>query len=403
MNVINTFEESAQWRKPIAAPPAPYTETPYVNQQVDNAFGEATVFDPNAQPVMQVVPQEPTYEENLRSRLDKSMQAGSPVLFDFLEKGTPPLDEKRQQRLKFAAGLSALGQGMSTLYGGYMGAKGGPILAQENNFTPAALKEYNDRINADNEAKYRNAMAKFQFGQNVFGQTSRQMEIEQQRKENAKAQQSQNEYISGREDKKMAQDQARFDKTFNLSKEQNAGALKMNQDQLKEQIRNNKSESGYKYYAANLNDKLYREGLKGQTGSGKLTEKFNTTSVVPVQMANGTILYIDGYKAWEVLGKVAERTSKDASGYPAESENPLVKRMGNNDFTIGEASALIATYGMDLLENAPNAFQQAVQSQQANGVPYGQEMAEPIKPNQNASRKPTQPAKSKGKYEIQTW
>ena len=180
MNVLNLLDESAQWRKPVVAPPAPYTATPYVDQQVNNAFGEAPTFDPNAQPVMQVVPQEET--PNFAARYEENLRNGLPALSAILKEGTPPLDEKRQQRLKLAAGWNALGQGMSTLYGGYIGSKGGPILAQENNFTPAALKEYNDRINADNEAKYRNAMAKFQFGREVYGQTSRQMEEEQKQK-----------------------------------------------------------------------------------------------------------------------------------------------------------------------------------------------------------------------------
>lgn len=192
MNVVNMFEENAQWRKPLVVPPDPTApepyvyeqgKTPYVDEQVNNAFGDVPQFDANAAPVMQVVPQEPTREDRIKARLDENNRLMTNPLFDLIDKGTPPLDEKRQQRLKLAAGFNALGQGISTLYGGYMGAKGGPILAQDNTFTPAALKEYNDRINADNEAKYRNAMAKAAIGREVFGQTARQIEMEDLQKE----------------------------------------------------------------------------------------------------------------------------------------------------------------------------------------------------------------------------
>lgn len=354
---MNMFEENAQWRKPLVVPPAPfseYTDTPNIDAQVSNAFGEAPQLNANA-PIapMAVVQPEPTREEKFKARMEENMRLGFNPLSALIDSGTPPVDEKRQQRLKFAAGLNALGQGLSTAYGGYIGSKGGPILAQENTFTPLALKEYNDRINADNEAKYRNAMSKAAIGKDVFQQTSRQLEMEELQKERALAQKAQNEYMAAREDKKMKQDNDHFDATLQLNKDQHKEALAMSQAQLAEQISGRKATLGYQYYAANLNDKLYRDGLKGGDKGSNLADKFSPSSTVPVQMPDGSIIYIDGVKAWEILGKVADRTSKDKYGNATDVKNPLITRMGNNDFTTGEASALISTYGMDLLGVQP--------------------------------------------------
>ena len=358
MNVMNMFEENKPpvIQKPVvdAQPDYAFTPNPYWGQEPVTELPQQTQPAGNQQPVIAPpVTAEPTREQEINDRMAESMRLGYSPLAYLIDKNTPAVDEKKQQRLKLAAGFNALGQGMSTLYGGYMGSKGGPVLAQENTYTPAALDEYKKMVEADKQNAYRSAMAKAQIASDVFktasGQVSQERLIREGQKNAREERKAQNEFVAGRDDKKMQQDKEQFDASLQLNKDQHKEALAMSHEQLAEQIKSRKATLGYQYYAANLNDKLYRDGLKGQSGGAALGEKFSPNSKVPVQMPDGTVVYIDGVKAWEVLGKVADKTSKDEFGNATDIKNPLIMRMGNNDFTIGEASALISTYGLDLL------------------------------------------------------
>lgn len=68
---------------------------------------------------------------------------------------TPKFDEQKAERLKKIAAINAIGQGLSTAFGGYIGSKGGPILNTATNITPAALAEYNAMVEKDKDNKYR--------------------------------------------------------------------------------------------------------------------------------------------------------------------------------------------------------------------------------------------------------
>lgn len=168
MNVMNMFEENdppVMTKPTLGAKPA-FAFTPDLKNE--EPITELPGDNPYVQPQMQVVPQEPTREDEIKARMEEYTRMGYNPLAALIDKGTPVIDEKKQQRLKFAAGVNALGQGLSTLVGGYYGAKGGPILPQENTFTPAALQEYSQRIDQDKEAKYRNAMSKAAIAGDIF-------------------------------------------------------------------------------------------------------------------------------------------------------------------------------------------------------------------------------------------
>lgn len=184
MNVLNMFQEEDRPEiKPATTLEVPPTYKPVIPTNMEQAqeaiIGETPQF--NAE-LSQAAPPEPTREEQLKAKMDEMYRTGINPMVALIDKGTPQLDEQKAKRLKFAAATNALGQGLSTLFGGVMGAKGGPILEQKNEFTPAALAEYNNMIAADKEAKYRNAMSKSQLAGKVFEMANSELSADDQRK-----------------------------------------------------------------------------------------------------------------------------------------------------------------------------------------------------------------------------
>lgn len=165
MNVLNMFQEDEPV-KTLTVPPVYTPEIPTIQQQATDAIIGDTQYGLQ-EPTTSVAP-EPTREELIKMKMDEYTKSGLNPLNALIQKAEPVFDEQKAKRLKFASAANALGQGLSTLYGGYIGSKGGPILQQENTVTPAALAEYNQMLQADKEAKYRTAMMKNALAGDVF-------------------------------------------------------------------------------------------------------------------------------------------------------------------------------------------------------------------------------------------
>ena len=163
----------------IIQPPMYQPEIPTNMEQAQQAIiGETPQF--NAELSQAPIP-EPTRQDRIKADMDGYMKEGINPMFALIDQGTPQLDEQKAKRLKFASATNALGQGLATLFGGVMGAKGGPILEQKNEYSPAALAEYNQMIAADKDAKYRNAMAKSQYVGQLFQMANNNVNAEDQR------------------------------------------------------------------------------------------------------------------------------------------------------------------------------------------------------------------------------
>lgn len=303
---------------------------------------------------------ETTYEDDLRSKMAVYQKEGLNPLYAFIDKSTPEFDVEQAKRLKMAAGINAAMQGISSMYGAYQGSKGGPVLTQTNEFTPQALTEYQKMIADDTENKYKANMSKAQLANEAFIRAAGDVASERSADKTMRFQSDENtanrNFQSGenKENRKFQHNESeltreqqrdQFDKSLNLNKSQHEEAMKMSQDQLNEMIRNNKAETAYKYYQAKINKELYELGYKG-VGAG-LKNKFTgtETDVIPVKMPDGSVKYLSGTEAYAILGQIAKREGAKRRA----SNDPMLARMGNNDFSIGEASGLIAAYGMDLL------------------------------------------------------
>lgn len=208
MNVLNMFQEDEPF-KPTVKPVAPLVQPPMYTPEIPTNMEqaqEAIIGDtPQFNPELSQAPiPEPTREELLKAKMDEMYKTGFNPMLALIDQGTPQLDEQKAKRLKFAAATNALGQGLSTLFGGVMGAKGGPILEQRNEFTPAALAEYNQMIAADKEAQYRNAMAKSQYVGQLFQMANNNANTEDNRKFSRETQKLSQDFQEKQTDKQIA-------------------------------------------------------------------------------------------------------------------------------------------------------------------------------------------------------
>jgi len=109
-----------------------------------------------------------------------------------------------------------------------------------------------------------------------------------------------------------------------------------------------------------------------QRSTSKFNDKFNGAEdqVVPVKMPDGTIKYLSGTEAYTILARISKNETDRFNN------DPMIKRIGGNDFTIGEASGLLGNYGVEYL------------------TPY-QTPIDPFEPPQTSTpvKKSSQPAK----------
>ena len=198
MNVLNMFQEE---QTPVITKPVQETKPAYAFTPDPNWGQEPITELPGDNKAIQQTLPEPTDEDRIKAKLEEIKRTGGNAIYSLIDQGTPVLDEKKAQRLKFAAATNALGQGLSTLFGGVMGAKGGPILEQRNDFAPAALAEYNQMVAADKDAQYRNAMAKSQLAGKVFEMAKNDIDAENQRKFSRETQKSNQDFQASENEK----------------------------------------------------------------------------------------------------------------------------------------------------------------------------------------------------------
>ena len=93
-------------------------------------------------------------------------------IIDILGMTTPKFDDQKAERLKKISAINAVGQALSTAFGGYIGAKGGPILDTRTDITPKALAEYQAMVEKDKDNKYKTAMMQAQEAINGIREVS---------------------------------------------------------------------------------------------------------------------------------------------------------------------------------------------------------------------------------------
>ena len=74
----------------------------------------------------------------------------------------PKFDTDRAKRLQSVAKWNSIGDVMKAAFGGYIGAKGGPILNTTSDITPKALAEYEKMIAEDKEGKIKEKLMQLQ-------------------------------------------------------------------------------------------------------------------------------------------------------------------------------------------------------------------------------------------------
>lgn len=306
-------------------------------------------------------------------------------LNDLFAATTPKYDEKKAERLKRIAKINSIGELLTQGIVGVMAAKGGgPVTNVTTNTTPKALAEYNQMLAEDKSNKYRTALLQAQSNaeglkaqaQNELANKRYNME-QKAAVENLINKFNLDKYAKNEEYRMKVQEMLM---KYGIDVDLLAKKNDYDEKKTKAQMKHDVARDQYREQNAN-----YRANLKGDKTGGAARFTGDQDQIVPIKMPDGTIKYLSGTEAYQILGQISKRASEEAG--TNKITDPLFNRMGNNDFTAGEASALIAAYGMDLVNPAPYNYP-----------------TDPLEPQQVS--KPTTPANTqpaKKGYTIHTW